>query len=196
MGQHNFGILAAAWQLEWIIPAAGMAVAALAFCFGWSLARSRHHREAAGHRNTPADPLPSSPTEQWAALRRTAQVGGGPGPERSEPVQDPYALGSLSEQRLAPRRTGNAIGLLLRDPEGKGPERSGWVLDRSVGGLSIQLDGALEPGTVWQVRPRKAPEGTPWIKVEVRSCVMEDGAWKIGCQFEKTPTWNVLMLFG
>jgi hypothetical protein len=109
---------------------------------------------------------------------------------------DPFFQGSVTEQRVALRRKGNCVGVQIRAAPGEGPEHSGWVADRSVGGLCLQTESPLEPDTTWQIRPRNAPEGTPWVDVEVRSCAMEGGTWKVGCKFIKTPTWNILMLFG
>jgi hypothetical protein len=165
MWQHHFWVFAVAWQAEWIVPAVGVAMAAVALGVGRSFVRGRHRPKG----------------EEATAKNRLA---------------DPYFHGSLTEQRVAARRSGNAVSIQVRDPEGKGPEQQGWVVDRSVGGLSLELENALEPGTTWQVRPRNAPTGTPWVTVEARSCVMEGGTWKIGCKFDKTPTWNILMLFG
>jgi hypothetical protein len=165
MWQHDFWILAAAWPVEWVVPAAGVTAAVVALSVGRSVVNSRRRRQ-----------------ENAASAKNL--------------LADPYFHGSLNEQRIAARRSGNAVGIQIRDPEGKGPEEPGWVVDRSVGGICLQVDSPLDPGTTWQVRPRNAPTGTPWVAVEVRSCVMEGGAWKIGCKFDKTPTWNVLMLFG
>jgi hypothetical protein len=153
------------WYLEWVIPTAGVAAAAVAFAVGRSLVRVR-------------------PRQQPAAERST------------NPRTDPYVEGGQTEQRAALRRTGHAIGVQIRDPKGQGAEQSGWVVDRSVGGLCLQLDSPLEIGAALLVRPRNAPPGAPWVAIEVRSCLMEGGMWKIGCKFDKTPTWNILMLFG
>jgi hypothetical protein len=166
MLHYEFWVFAVAWQTEWVIPAAGVATAVVALGVGRSIVRGRRR---------------SQQTDDVATKNL---------------LTDPYFHGSLTEQREAARRAGNSVGIQVRDPEEKGPEQSGWVVDRSVGGICLQLDNPLEVGTVWQIRPRNAPTGTPWVTVEVRNCVMECGAWKIGCKFEKTPTWNVLMLFG
>ena len=35
-----------------------------------------------------------------------------------------------------------------------------------------------------------------WSQMEVRTCRQEGTAWELGCQFVRTPSWNVLLLFG
>ncbi len=46
------------------------------------------------------------------------------------------------------------------------------------------------------VRAANSSRGTPWIQIEVRSCRETGEDWELGCQFVKTPSWNVLLLFG
>jgi hypothetical protein len=107
----------------------------------------------------------------------------------------PIFQGSPPEHRAALRRSGNSVGILLQSPNG-GPEQTGWVVDRSVGGLCLHLSSPLEVGTTCSVKPSNAPSNLPWVPVEVRTCNLEGGTWKVGCQFLKTPTWNIMMLFG
>jgi hypothetical protein len=181
MWQHDSWVWAVAWQLEWAIPAAGVAAAAVAFSVGRSLVRGRRRQRAGS----------TSEERQQTGNAAGVQVCDAQGQEK-----DPYSFGSATEQRGAVRRSGNAVGVQVRNPEDKGPEQPGWVVDRSVGGLCLQMDSPLKPGTTWQVRPRNAPSGAPWVAVLVRNCAEEGDTWKIGCQFVKTPTWNIRMLFG
>src|SRR6266851_3400673 len=55
-------------------------------------------------------------------------------------LADPAIQGSLKDQRAAMRRAGNPVGVQMRDPEGQGNELTAWVVDRSVGGLSLHMD--------------------------------------------------------
>ncbi len=77
----------------------------------------------------------------------------------------------------------------------KQPER-GWVLDRSMGGIGIQSAKQIEPGTLLAVLPVNAPEMTPWVDIEVRTCRENSGGYELGCQFIRTPNWSVLLMFG
>jgi len=72
----------------------------------------------------------------------------------------------------------------------------GFVLDRSTGGLRIAVVDGLAPGTVAEVQAASAPEGVGFIKLHVRSCVRSNDFFILGCEFEATPPWSVLLLFG
>ena len=50
--------------------------------------------------------------------------------------------------------------------------------------------------TALQVKAKHAPDNTPFVTVLVRSCRPNDDHFELGCEFEKTPPWNVLLLFG
>lgn len=102
---------------------------------------------------------------------------------------------SAADRRTAPRRKGNRIEVYLSD-DAKRPPLLGWVVDRSMGGLCLVVDKPLPQGSVFNVRPRKAPQTAPWVAIEVRSCRADDGEWEIGCKFVQTPQWNDLLLFG
>jgi hypothetical protein len=108
---------------------------------------------------------------------------------------DVFVHGSRSERRLAPRRRGNTVEVLVTDQSGQ-PPLSGWIVDRSVGGLGLLMEKPFKEGVQIGVRPRNASEATPWTSVEVRSCRARDGEWEVGCRFVRTPPWNVMMLFG
>ncbi len=117
-----------------------------------------------------------------------------PPPQPPSPV-DVFLEGSLTERRAAPRRRGNNVEVYLAE----GPDRNklpAWVVDRSIGGLCLLIDNPVPPGSVWQVRPRTAPESIPWTPIEVRTCRPEQGEWEVGCRFVQTPPWNIMLLFG
>lgn len=120
-----------------------------------------------------------------------------PRPKVAAPAEpDPFVEGSKSERRLAVRRQGSLVAVLVADADGKGTPAEGLVADRSVGGLCLQLPAAVAPGTLLSVRPRSAPPIVPWTQVEVRSCRQEGAAWEAGCQFVRTPPWSILIQFG
>ncbi len=112
------------------------------------------------------------------------------------PSPDPFEIGSRSEKRASPRRKGSSVEVELLTEGQAGPPMTGWVHDRSMGGLGIRVEREVECGTVLKVRPRNAPLTAPWVEVEVRNCKPEDDAWQLGCSFRKTPPYNVLLLFG
>jgi hypothetical protein len=103
---------------------------------------------------------------------------------------------SLSERRTSVRREGAPVKIVLSSPAFKTGTNNGYVLDRSTGGLRIALEAGMAPGSTVQIRAHHAPENTPWVTVIVRSCKNTGEHYELGCEFDKTPPWNVLLLFG
>jgi hypothetical protein len=154
----------------WAIPVIGVLVASLAFLVGrrWLAA--------------PTAPAAENPVEGPATPLLT--------------MTSALAKPSRPERRSAPRRkAGNRVEVYLTDDSRETP-LMGWVVDRSVGGLRLNVEGPLSEGTILNVRPRKAPQTAPWLAVEIRSCRPEGSAWEVGCRFLKPPQWNDLLLFG
>ena len=104
--------------------------------------------------------------------------------------------GSFGDRRNSLRREGQPVLVHLASPAFHGATRDGWILDRSTGGLRIRIDAPVAPGTALQVIAENAPDTTPWVTSIVRSCKPIDKQFELGCEFETTPPWNVLLLFG
>jgi hypothetical protein len=110
---------------------------------------------------------------------------------------DSLAQATSLEQRSAHRRRGNPVGVYLTDADGHGEPIRAVVVNRSTGGLGLEIDRPLDVGLVVSVRVISAPVTVPWVQVQVRNCrQIEDFAWEVGCQFMKTPPWSVMLLFG
>lgn len=109
---------------------------------------------------------------------------------------DPYIMGSPEEKRQTYRRGGTQIEVYFStaDKKVKGP--TGWVFDRSSGGLGLVLPEEFKSGTKLFVLPIGAPEMTPWVEVEVRSSRRISEGFETGCKFPRTPPWTVLLMFG
>ena len=103
---------------------------------------------------------------------------------------------SLSDRRTSLRREGTPVKISATSPAFKNGTNSGYVLDRSTGGLKLALQAGMAPGSSMQLRAEHAPEATPWVTVIVRNCTDTGEHFEMGCEFEKTPPWNVLLLFG
>jgi hypothetical protein len=131
----------------------------------------------------------------WAGRRflaaRPAPAGAGADVALAEAYK-----GVTRDRRAAPRRTvGRPVEVLIDD--GSGAEAAnGWVVDRSVGGVGVMADAPVAVGAVLKVRARAALETTPWVEVTVRSCKRDGTQFELGCQFRRTPDWNVLLQFG
>jgi hypothetical protein len=133
------------------------------------------------------------------ALLGTKKQSGSPGP-LSQPFDgseyDPFIHGSKMEKRVALRRRGNLVEVLVVEGETGEKPWSAWVLDRSTGGLGILVERTIPEGTILNIRPRHAPSTAPWVKVEVKTCRAAEGQFLLHCCFLDTPPWSVLLLFG
>jgi hypothetical protein len=117
-------------------------------------------------------------------------------PARSTIGADPFLVGGTSEKRVSVRRSRNAVAILITDAEKKAKPIAGWVTDRSMGGVRLELDDAVPPLTVLNIRPSETSDLIPWVEVVVRNCHKGDEGWQVGCQYVKTPPSSVLWLFG
>ena len=104
--------------------------------------------------------------------------------------------GALSDRRGSLRREGTPVKILATSPAFANGANPGYVLDRSTSGLKLALEAGMATGSSMQVRAAHAPDSTPWVTVIVRNCKDTGEHFEMGCEFEKTPPWNVLLLFG
>jgi len=129
-------------------------------------------------------------------VRRRRAAPPAPAAKASLPAADPFVHGSATEQRRSLRRSGNPVPVFLKSPTDKDPSWRGWVFDRSMGGIGLVVDSEFPIGTLLRVLPVHAPESTPWVEIEVRSCRQSPDGYELGCAFVKTPPWGTLLLFG
>ena len=115
---------------------------------------------------------------------------------RSRSPRQTRARRRHNERRAALRRGGHPVTVDIHDPDELQPSQQGWVLDRSVSGLCLMVPNALPVGSFWKVRPCNAPQTMPPVRVEIKSCVPDGAEWKLGCCFEKTPNYAILLMFG
>jgi len=103
---------------------------------------------------------------------------------------------SYADRRAAVRREGPPVRVVVAAPGLRKGANEAYVIDRSTGGLKIALLQAVAVGGTLQVRAINAPETVGFVAVVVRSCRRNGDHFELGCEFEKTPPWNVLLLFG
>ena len=103
---------------------------------------------------------------------------------------------SYADRRGAVRREGQPVRVVLAANTFRNGACDGYVIDRSTGGLKLVSQAAVAPGTTVQVRAVDAPDTVGFVTLLVRSCRPSDDHFELGCEFEKTPPWNVLLLFG
>jgi hypothetical protein len=111
-------------------------------------------------------------------------------------TDDPFIHKSRTERRASLRRKGIPIEVVLRDARGRLNQGTGWVTDRSLGGLCLVVSKPVQVGACLQVRSVQAPGTVPWVGMEIMRCLEKNGRWVLGCRFLQQPAWNVLMLFG
>ena len=103
---------------------------------------------------------------------------------------------SYADRRGSARREGAPVRVVLASNTLRNGTGDGYVIDRSTGGLKLAAQAAVPPGTTVQVRAVGAPDTIGFVTVIVRSCRKNADFYELGCEFEKTPPWNVLLLFG
>ncbi len=103
---------------------------------------------------------------------------------------------SFADRRGAVRRDGQPVQVVVASTTFRHGTEEGYVLDRSTGGLRIALPVAIAPGSTLQVRATNAPDTVGFVTVIVRNCRKNSDFFEVGCEFERTPPWNVLLLFG
>jgi hypothetical protein len=109
-----------------------------------------------------------------------------PSPESPEP--------NLQDRREAPR-TRRQVRVQVTDADAKEPPVTAWVTDCSLGGLCLSVRQETPPGTVLSVRPASAPPGVAWVQIRVKSQRSFEGNWELGCQFVRTPSYSVVLMF-
>jgi hypothetical protein len=146
-------------------------------------------------------PRPKSTAEQLAEVAAAAASSSttvsAPNPVTEEKVLNwAPPEQSYADRRGAIRREGSPVHVTIASSTFRSGFGDGVILDRSTGGLRIIVAAAIAPGTTMQVRAAGAPDTVGFVTVIVRSCRKNGDFFEVGCEFEKTPPWNVLLLFG
>jgi hypothetical protein len=119
-----------------------------------------------------------------------------PQDQESQSCADPFDNGSARERRISARRAGKTVKVLISNSTAQGEPEEGVVVNRSLGGLCLELRREIPEDSVLSVRPALVSSDAPWVQVQVKHCKpRNDGAWEIGCQFVRTPSWAVLLTF-
>jgi hypothetical protein len=115
--------------------------------------------------------------------------------ECEEETMQPALSGLTTDRRASPRREGQEIEVWVTDTSDAVP-CLGYVRNRSIGGLCLSVPQPFQEGTLIRVKPRHSSDTNLWIPMIVRKCRAHRGSWELGCQFQQTPSYNVLLLFG
>ncbi|MBY0524861.1 MAG: hypothetical protein K2R98_15760 [Gemmataceae bacterium] len=102
------------------------------------------------------------------------------------------------EEPIPARRRASPVGVFLRGAQSQPEPFLARVVDRSINGLSIELDEkpGVPLGAVLTVRPCSAAEEFPWVEVRMQEIRHHKGTWELECPFVHVPPWSVRMFFG
>jgi hypothetical protein len=103
---------------------------------------------------------------------------------------------SADGNRASLRRDGNPVDVLISLHEGTVSPYRASVIDRSRGGVRLAVPARIPVTSVIRIRAEHAPEGSPWVQLEVRRCDPRGEEWVIGCRFTEDHPWSILLLFG
>jgi len=103
---------------------------------------------------------------------------------------------SFGNRRTSLRREGSPVEIYVSCSAFQNTTQQAWVVDRSMGGLRLTMDQGISPGNTVRIMAVNAPKKTEWVTLLVRSCKPIDDYFELGCEFDQTPPWNVLLLFG
>jgi hypothetical protein len=99
----------------------------------------------------------------------------------------------VADRRLTPRRK-KLMRIAVRN-ESTDEHVGGWIIDRSLGGMCISVPNPIEAGALLAVRRGTAPQSIPWVELRVLNVREQGTTWELGCEYIRTPTWEVLLQF-
>jgi hypothetical protein len=108
---------------------------------------------------------------------------------------NPYSAIASPKRRQTPRGRGVPSRILILDKNGPAEPFSGWVINRSIGGLCVTLIQPLEEGAILSVRPAKDALDDVWYEVLVKYCRATDTGWEMGCEFQGRGGSNTMLKF-
>lgn len=115
--------------------------------------------------------------------------------EKTLDIWEP-ANSSSANRRSSIRREGQPVSVLISSLALGGEPLEAIVIDRSTGGLKLACREEVPVGSTLQVKAKNAPETSPWVTCVVRNYRFNGRLHELGVEFEITPPWNVLLLFG
>jgi hypothetical protein len=101
-----------------------------------------------------------------------------------------------AERRTNVRRSGMTVPVRVTTGGLRLDEMDGTVVDRSQGGLCLDLPEPAQVGQIFRLRSLLYDDMTPWVEVEVRSVRPHGDRWLVGCRFASPLPWGLLLLFG
>lgn len=100
------------------------------------------------------------------------------------------------ERREHPRSSGSALVVEIATLESDALITTGVILDRSLGGLGLEVDSEIPEGAQFRLRLRNAGPNANWALLEVRYSRLRGKVWRLGCQFVDIASWDVMEWLG
>jgi hypothetical protein len=114
--------------------------------------------------------------------------------EAITPEEEPPVIATGVDDRRSSPRKKKLLKIIIRD-ESTGEIFGGWVLDRSLGGMCLSIQRPIEEASLLAIRRPSAPESTPWVEMRVRNVRERESTWELGCEYIRTPPWEILVQF-
>ena len=111
-------------------------------------------------------------------------------------THNPYSAVSTPKRRQTPRGRGAPSRILILAKNGPKDPFSGWVINRSIGGLfALRFFNRFEEGALLKVCPAKDVLNDDWYEVLVRYCRATETGWEMGCEFQGRGGSNAMLKF-
>jgi hypothetical protein len=120
-----------------------------------------------------------------------------PGKQQKAPAvpHDPFLDGSTYERRRVHRRRLSATVVLSYGADCR-ESMEAFAVDGSLRGLHLLSRKSFGLDTILRVRSSKASRTVPSVEVRVKSCRLQQTGWRIGVQFVKPPSADVMLSLG
>lgn len=144
-------------------------------------------------------PAPAAaPVAKQKARKAEAKPVEPPPPPAAEMTEDeqPEVVENVPDRKNSFHRSGNPIPVLIAATAEDDEALSGWVVERSMGGMTLLLDQELPLGTQVRVRnARKTCTRSAWNVVTVKKVEGVGSSFKLICRFTQQPSWEAIQQF-
>jgi len=151
-----------------------------------------------------AEPEPVAPEAQ--AESEAAPQAAAPEPSVFSTPENEQVLAPAAPPPAAPpqvvqtshsfHRSGNPIPVLIAVTGVDEDATSGWVVERSLGGMTLMLDQEVPLGTQVRVRnARPACTRSSWTAATVKQIHPVGSSFKLVCRFVEKPSWEQMQQF-
>jgi hypothetical protein len=141
----------------------------------------------------PSDSLENRDTPESKPAESTVTDASSAPAEALDPQTGETAV-DVEDRRASPRRK-KLLRVLVRNDSATLAPCTGWILDRSLGGMCVALDHEVEVGTILAVCRQPESVASRWVELRVLNVREQESTWELGCEFVRVPSWEVLLQF-